>query len=69
VIDISTFPSRAAFERAPQRRARFVVFHLRLYDRRSRENVIEAIEAYQAFLRPLSLEDDVWLFEIVAWPR
>lgn len=69
VMHLSTFPSRAAFEKLRKRRARFVVIHLRLYDRRSREKVVEALDAYRAYLRPLSREDDVWLYEIVAWPR
>ena len=39
VIHLSTFPSRSSFARLKPRRTRYVVFHLDLYDRRSREKV------------------------------
>jgi 4-amino-4-deoxy-L-arabinose transferase-like glycosyltransferase len=67
-IDISTFPSRTAFGLLRQRGARYVVFHLRFYDRRSREKLMDAIYRYRDYLRPLTQADDVWLYEIAAWP-
>jgi hypothetical protein len=39
-------------------------------DERTREKTIQRIqEDYQMFLRPLSTDDDVWLYEIIAWPH
>jgi hypothetical protein len=69
VIPMSSFPTRESFALLERRRARYVVFHLNLYDRRSREKLMQRLEQYQQYLAPLSREDDVWLYEIVGWPR
>jgi hypothetical protein len=69
VVAISTFPSREAFRLLRERGARYAIVHLNLYDRRSREKLLDAIERYKDYLRPLTKEGDVCLFEIVAWPQ
>ncbi len=69
VIPLSSFPTRESFWLLEARRTRYAIFHLNLYDRRSREKLMERLQQYEAFLTPLSREDDVWLFEISAWPR
>lgn len=69
VLDLSTFPSRAAFRHLQQRRVRYVVFHPYLYDRRSRQKLVERLAAYAEFLAPIYKDDEAWLYEIVAWPE
>jgi hypothetical protein len=69
VRPVSSFPTRESFGLLRARRTRYVVFHLNLYDRRSRERLLERLETYGQYLHPLSREDDVWLFDIVAWPE
>jgi hypothetical protein len=69
VIPMSSFPTRESFGILERKRARYAVFHLNYYDRRSRARLLERIERYQQFLAPLSREGDVWLYEIVGWPR
>jgi hypothetical protein len=69
VIPMSSFPTRESFAMLERMRARYAVFHLNYYDRRSREKLLERIERYGEFLAPLSREDEVWLYEIVGWPR
>lgn len=69
VIPLSSFPTRESFRLLEPRRVRYAIFHLDLYDRRSREKLLERLEQYREFLSPLSREDDVWLFEITGWPR
>jgi hypothetical protein len=69
VIPLSSFPSRDSFAVLGSLGARYVVFHLNLYDRRSREYLLERIARYQQYLRPLAKDGDVWLFEIVAFPN
>jgi hypothetical protein len=69
VVAISTFPSREAFRLLRERGARYAVFHLNFYDRRSREKLMDALARYESFLRPLAREGDVSLYEIVAWPQ
>jgi hypothetical protein len=71
-LPVSGFPSIEAFhilarDLGPER-ARYAVFHLKLYDRRSRERLLARLHEFRSFLRPLIQEEDVWLFEIVGWP-
>jgi hypothetical protein len=69
VVAISTFPSREAFRLIRPRGARYALFHLNLYDRRSREKLMDALGRYRDYLRPLAQGDDALLYEIVAWPE
>ena len=69
VVPLSSFPTRESFGILGRLGARYVVFHLNLYDRRSRERLLERLQAYGQYLRPLVQQDDVWLFEIVDWPN
>lgn len=69
VRPLASFPTRESFAILGRIGARYAVFHLRGYDRRSLERLRERIDTYGRFLRPLVKEDDVWLFEIVDWPN
>ncbi|MFN2445992.1 MAG: hypothetical protein ABR606_10500 [Vicinamibacterales bacterium] len=69
VVPLSSFPSRESFLLLGKIGARYVVFHLDLYDRRSRERLLERLQSYGRYLRPLMQEEDVWLYEIVDWPN
>ena len=68
VLDVSTFPSRAAFRHLQRRRVRYVVFHPYLYDTRSRQKLVQNLAAYAEFLAPIYKDEEAWLYEIVAWP-
>ncbi len=69
VVPLSSFPTRESFAILGRIGARYVVFHLQGYDRRSRERLLERLDTYERFLRPLVQQDDAWLFEIVDWPN
>ena len=69
VVPLSSFPTRESFGILGRIGARYVVFHLRGYDRRSRERVLERLQTSGRFLRPLVQQDEVWLYEIVDWPN
>ena len=69
VVPLSSFPTRESFGILGRLNARYVVFHLRKYDRRNRERLLERLARYEAYLRPLVQQDDVWLYEIVGWPN
>ena len=69
VVPLSSFPTREAFGILSRLNTRYAVFHLMRYDRRSRERLIERLQSYGQYLRPLVQQDDVWLYEIVAWPN
>ena len=68
VRPLSSFPTRESFQILGRLGARYAVFHLNMYDRRSRERLLERLDTYRAYLRPLVQEGDVWLFEIVGFP-
>ena len=52
-VPVSSFPAMEAFKLLEDAGARYVVFHLHFYDRRSREKLLDAIDSYQRYLRPL----------------
>jgi len=69
-LPLSTFPSRESFAILEKLGARYAVFHLDLMDPRTREKLIERIDVdYREYLRPIEKDGEVWLFEIVGWPR
>jgi len=68
VVPISSFPNPESFAILKRLRARYVVFHLDLYDHRAVVDLKARIEQYREYLRPIDLEDPVWLFQIAAWP-
>ena len=69
VLQLSSFPTRESFGILARARARYVVFHLDMYDPRSRERLLERIQTYARYLRPLSQQGSVWLYEIVDSPQ
>jgi hypothetical protein len=40
-----------------------------MYNAALRRRLFERLQTYSAYLRPLSQEGTVWLFEIVGWPN
>jgi hypothetical protein len=69
-VPLSGFPSRDSFAILERSQARYVVAHLNLVDARARESLIDRLDReYVNYLRPLEKDGDVWLYEIIAWPR
>jgi len=69
VIPLSSFPSRESFFILARAGARYVVFHLDMYNATLRERLFQRLDNYSPYLRPLAKEGHVWLYEIVAWPN
>jgi hypothetical protein len=69
VLPLSSFPSRESFGILAKAEARYVVFHLDMYNAALRRRLDERLQAYSPYLRPLVREGPVWLFEIVGWPN
>ena len=69
VLALSSFPSRESFDILARARARYVVFHLDMYNVRLRERLFQRLKTYETYLRPVAKEESVWLFEIVEWPH
>lgn len=63
------FPSTEAFAVLEHLGARYVVFHLNRYAGTSRDEVVGKLDTFADYLRPIDKTGDVWLFEIVGWPR
>ena len=69
-LPLSGFPSRESFAILERSQARYVVAHLDLMDAQSRGSLIDRLDReYVNYLRPLEKDGDVWLYEIIAWPR
>ena len=69
-LPLSGFPSRDSFAILEQLGARYAVFHLDLMGADARKALVARIENdYLGYLRPLEKDGDVWLYEIVAWPK
>ncbi|MCC6163186.1 MAG: hypothetical protein IT182_07535 [Acidobacteria bacterium] len=70
VVRISSFPTADSLQVLVDRhQARYAIFHARLYDSVSRQRLRERLEQYAAYVRPVSIESDVWLYEIIGVPR
>ena len=69
VLPLSSFPTRESFGILGKVGARYVVFHLDMYNARLRDMLLERLETYSPYLRPIVKEGSVWLFEIVDWPN
>jgi hypothetical protein len=69
VVPLSSFPSRESFGILARADARYVVFHLDMYNTRLRERLFERLKTYSDYLRPVAQEGNVWLYEIVGWPN
>jgi hypothetical protein len=69
-LPLSGFPSPESFRILEARGARYVVAHLDLMNEEGRESVTERLDReYVNYLRPIEKDGDVWLYEIIGWPR
>jgi hypothetical protein len=67
---LNTFPSADSFKVLESLGARYAVIHLGLMDGVRRERVIRGLDfEYANYLRPIEKDGDVWLYEIIGWPR
>jgi hypothetical protein len=62
------FPSREAFGRLTDKQPRYAIFHLDLYRKDDREDTLARIQEFAPFLRLLSVDGDVRLYQIVGQP-
>ena len=67
---LNTFPSHEAFAILERLGARYAVIHLNLMNAATRESMMRRLDGeYAKYLRPLEESADVWLYEIIGWPR
>jgi hypothetical protein len=68
-LALSSFPSRESFSILQNRGARYVVFHLNMFNVRSQVRLNERLAAYQQYLRLLMTDGHLQLYEIVSYPN
>jgi len=68
-VPLSTFPTRESFALLKPHGVRYALFHLNWYSGDSRRALDARIAQFRDRLRPINVNGDVWLFEIVEDPR
>ena len=67
---LAGFPSPESFAILQAMQARYAVFHLDLMAPPARDELIKRLDNdYVGYLKPLEKDGNVWLYEIVSWPR
>jgi hypothetical protein len=66
---LSSFPTRESFHILIHAGVRYVVIHTHMYDSRLRARLIERLQTYSAYVRPVEQHGTVWLYEIVGSPN
>ena len=67
---LAQFPNRESFALLERLGARYALFHVDLMAPEVRTSLVHRLEVdYVNNLRPLSKDGNVWLYEIVSWPR
>ena len=67
---LAGFPSRESLAVLQPVGARYAVFHLDLMSPENRDNLVKRLDTdYLGYLRPIEKDGNVWLYEIVSWPR
>jgi hypothetical protein len=68
VMLLAPFPSRDAFKILEPNRVRYAVFHMNGYNSENRNDVLTRLKQFEAYLRPLYMDDTTRLYEIVGFP-
>jgi hypothetical protein len=68
VMLLAPFPSRDAFKILEPNHVRYAVFHMNGYNAENRRDVLARLKEFEAYLRPLYMEDPLRLYEIIAFP-
>jgi hypothetical protein len=68
VMVLATFPSRDALEILKPHGVRYAVLHMYGYNTVNRNDVLKRLKEFEAYLRPLYLDDTTRLYEIIGYP-
>ncbi|MBY0496559.1 MAG: hypothetical protein K2Y23_20320 [Cyanobacteria bacterium] len=67
---LANFPSRESFAILEKMQARYAVLHMDLMPAAATAELARRLDVdYAGYLKPLEKDGNVWLYEIVAWPR
>ena len=69
MLPINGFPDAASFAIMEARHVRYVVWDMRTYNTDSRAALMARFPAYAQYLKAIVHDDDVWLDEIVSYPK
>jgi hypothetical protein len=68
VMTLAPFPSRDGFRVLEPKGVRYAVFHLYGYNEENRRDVLARLKEFESYLRPLYIDDQTRLYEIVGFP-
>jgi hypothetical protein len=68
VMTLAPFPSRDAFKRLEPNHVRYAVFHMYWYNAENARDVLARLKEFEPYLRPLYIDADTRLYEIVGYP-
>ncbi len=68
-VALAPFPYPGAFAVARRLGVRYVMFHLNVYDAKTRAEVEDRLKQFAVYLRPLYTDADTRLYEIAGFPR
>jgi hypothetical protein len=69
VMTLAPFPSRDGFKILEALGVRYAVFHWTGYNQENRHDVMVRLKQFEDYLRPLYMDDETRLYEIVGFPR
>ena len=69
VATLKDFPSAEAFKILQSSRPRYAVFHMMVFGEQDRHDTATRLAAFSQYLRPLYVDGDTDLYEIVDFPR
>ena len=68
VETLKFFPSRDAFKLLEVDKVRYAVWHMYGYNAENRKDILVRLTEFQRYLRPLYIDDETRLYEIVSFP-
>jgi hypothetical protein len=69
VMTLAPFPSRDGFKILERLGVRYAIFHWYGYNQENRRDVTVRLKEFEDYLRPLYVDDETRLYEIVGFPR
>ncbi len=68
VMVLAAFPSREAFKILEPNGVRYAVLHMYGYNTENRNDVMKRLKEFEAYLRPLYIDDTARLYEVTGYP-
>jgi hypothetical protein len=66
---LAAFPSRPALQLLAPDRVRYAAFHMYWYNAENQHDVLTRLKELEQYFRPLYIDDDTRLYEIIDYPR